>query len=63
MVFVHEVQKKSNLKVPTEEASEAAQILKSGFKSILQQGFTDSKRLPRELFNKWCFKILVLSIH
>lgn len=52
MVFVHEVQKKSNLKVPTEEASEAAQILKSGFKSILQQGFTDSKRLPRELFNK-----------
>lgn len=36
MVFVHEVQKKSNLKVPTEEASEAAQILKSGVKSTLQ---------------------------
>lgn len=35
MVFVHGVQK-SNLKVSTEEVSEAAQILKSGFKSILQ---------------------------
>lgn len=36
MVFVHGVQKKSNLKVPTEEVSEAAQILKCGFESILQ---------------------------
>lgn len=63
MVFVHEVQRKSNLKVPTEEASEAAQILKSGFKSTLQKSFTDNKRPPRELLNKWCFKIMVLSIY
>lgn len=63
MIFVHEVQKKSNLKVPTEEASEAAQILKSGFKVSYSKASQTAKELPRELFNKWCFKILVLSIY
>lgn len=52
MVFVHEVQRKSNLKVSIEEASEAAQILRSGFKSTLQKSFTDNKRPPRDLLNK-----------
>lgn len=61
MVFVHEVQKKSYLKVPTEEATEAAQILKILVSKVYYSKASQTAKDFLESFSTngvlryWCF--------